>query len=45
MSIAQFSLSGASIANAAPPAGITKKPPPKRTALAVADGKLVPEPR
>ena len=45
MSIALFSLSAASIANAVPPAGITKKPPPKRTALAVADVKLIPEPR
>ena len=45
MSIAQFSLAGASIASAVPTDGATKKTPPRRTALAVADIKLVPEPR
>ena len=45
MSIAQFALAGASIANAAPTASTTKKPPPKRTSVAVADIKLIPEPR
>lgn len=45
MSIAQFSLAGSSIANAASADGATKKTPPRRTALAVADVKLVPEPR
>ena len=45
MSIAHFALGGASIANAAPVATTAKKPPPKRTAVAVADTKLIPEPR
>ena len=45
MSIAQFSIAAASLANAAAADGATKKTPPRRTALAVADVKLVPEPR
>lgn len=45
MSIAQFALAGASIANAAPSDSTSRKPPPKRTAVAMADTKLIPEPR
>ena len=45
MSIAQFALAGASIANATPHDGTVKKTPPKRSAVAVADIKLIPEPR
>ena len=45
MSVAQFSIAGASIANATATDAATKKTPPRRTALAVADIKLVPEPR
>ena len=45
MSIAQFSLAGASIANAAPVATTAKKAPLRRSSVAVADTKLIPEPR
>ena len=45
MSIAQFALASASIANAVPTAAATRKSPPKRTAIAVADADLIPEPR
>lgn len=45
MSIAQSALAGASIAAAAAADSNIKKSPPRRTALAVADVKLVPEPR
>ena len=45
MSIAQFALGGAIISNATPTDGTTKRPPPKRSAVAVADTKLIPEPR
>ena len=45
MSIAQFALASASIANSTPTDNATKKSPPKRTAIAVADANLIPEPR
>jgi hypothetical protein len=45
VSIAESALAGASIANATPTGGTTKKPPPKRSFVAVADTKLIPEPR
>jgi hypothetical protein len=44
MSVAVFALADASISDAKP-ADSTKKPPPKRTATALADRALVPEPR
>lgn len=46
MSIAGAAIAAASIGdNLASAAASAKKSPPKRTALAVADVKLVPEPR
>jgi len=46
MTIAQMALAEASIAQAdGSGSGTAKKAPPKRTAQAVADQKLVPEPR
>lgn len=45
MIIAQYALSEASLALAGSGASTAKKPPPKRTSVALSDAKLVPEPR
>ncbi len=44
MTIANFSLAEASLAQIAPQAS-SKKPPPKRTSVPLPDRKLAPEPR
>ena len=44
MSLAQYPLGDAALADAASSTA-TKKTPPKRQAVAIADRKLVPEPR
>lgn len=45
MSLSSFSLSEPAIAQGTPQTSNIKKPPPKRTAIAVADTAAVPEPR